>query len=46
MRLRATVLADFSRVDLEQAVAFMERIQARLEALDEGGIQVQARRKR
>lgn len=45
-RLRATVLTDFSKAELEQAVTFMERIQARLDALDEAGIQVEARNKR
>ncbi|MGH8516071.1 MAG: MarR family winged helix-turn-helix transcriptional regulator [Panacagrimonas sp.] len=45
-RLRAAVLADFSKAELEQAVDLMERMQARLESLDEAGIQVQARIKR
>jgi MarR family transcriptional regulator for hemolysin len=46
MRLRATVLADFTKAELEQAVSFMERIQTRLESLDNIGIQAQARKKR
>nr|WP_293243111.1 MarR family transcriptional regulator [Panacagrimonas sp.] len=46
MRLRATVLADFTKAELEQAVTFMERIQSRLESLDNVGIQAQARKKR
>ena len=46
MRLRAAVLADLSKAELEQAVTFMERIHARLELLDDDGIQSQARNKR
>lgn len=45
-RLRATVLADFSKAELELAVSLMERMQARLESMDEAGIQAQARNKR
>lgn len=46
MRLRAAVLADFTKAELELAVSFMERMHARLEALGEGDIQLQARNKR
>ncbi len=45
-RLRATVLADFSKSELELAVNLMERMQARLEELDQDGSQAQARSKR
>lgn len=45
-QLRASVLVDFSRDDLVQAMALLDRLHDRLGVLEEAGIQSQASKKR